>query len=61
MGGLILEHGGETMTLYPFELIQLKPTGNLIKSKTGGQDYWLIDIEWNPNNLDHNQGDLFNE
>jgi hypothetical protein len=45
-GGLRLEHNGEVMELPPQELRLYRPKGVIHQSKTGGQSYQLIDIEW---------------
>lgn len=58
-GGLRLIYQGEEMILHTEDLQQLKPTSKLFKSKTGGKDYRLIDIKWNPRFIDTSQLQLF--
>jgi len=55
MGGLQLRYGDDEMILSPDEIKKLRPTGKVIKSKTGGKDYQLIDIKFNPNKVDPRQ------
>lgn len=54
-GGLRLEHNGEVMELPPHELRLYRPKGVIHQSKTGGQSYQLIDIEWKPITTDPRQ------
>ena len=54
-GGLQLEYGNDKMVLQPDEIKKLKPVGPVIKSKTGGKDYQLIDIKFLPNQVDPRQ------
>ena len=54
-GGLQLEYGNDKMVLLPYEIKKLKPVGPVIKSKTGGRDYQLIDIKFAPNQIDPRQ------
>jgi hypothetical protein len=48
-GGLRLCYLDKQMILYPQEIEALKPTGGMMKSKTGGKDYQLIDIKFDSN------------
>ena len=47
------------MVLYPKEIEALKPTGNIIKSKTGGKNYQLIDIKFDPNKKNNDLQSIF--
>jgi hypothetical protein len=47
-GGMKLCYLNKKMFLTPKEIENLKPTGNIIRSKTGGKDYQLIDIKFDP-------------
>ena len=58
-GGLKLRYGNDEMILSPDEIKKLKPVGPIIKSKTGGKDYQLIDIKFIPNIADPRQQNLF--
>ena len=51
-GGMKIIHGGESMIVSVEELKTLKPVSQVFKSKTGGQDYQLIDIKFQPNDSD---------
>ena len=60
LGGLIISHNGQTMTLGMDRLKTLHPVGQVHKSKTGGRDYRLVDITFKPDNIDERQKGLFN-
>jgi hypothetical protein len=58
-GGLKLCYGNDEMILSPDEIKKLQPTGKVIRSKTGGKDYQLIDIKFIPNVADPRQQSFF--
>ena len=64
-GGLVIKHNNQTMILGQKELLDIKsniPSNSpSIKSKTGGQNYRLVDIPWRPVETNLNQKELFNE
>lgn len=51
-GGMKIIHGNESMIVSVEELKILKPVSQVFKSKTGGQDYQLMDIKFQPNDSD---------
>ena len=59
LGGLRLFYLDKEMVLYPKEIEALKPTGNIIKSKTGGKNYQLIDIKFDPNKKSNDLQSIF--
>tara|TARA_R100001460_G_scaffold11767_6_gene27306 strand:+ start:558 stop:818 length:261 start_codon:yes stop_codon:yes gene_type:complete len=59
LGGLIISHNGQTMTVGMDRLKILEPVGQVHKSKTGGRDYRLVDITFKPDNIDERQKGLF--
>tara|TARA_R100000734_G_scaffold12990_1_gene9635 strand:- start:27 stop:293 length:267 start_codon:yes stop_codon:yes gene_type:complete len=61
LGGLIITHDGQTMTLGMDRLMVLYPVGQVHKSKTGGQDYRLVDIIFKSDDIETEQKGLFNE
>ena len=58
-GGMHLTFGNDQMILQPDEIKQLKPCSEVFKSKTGGKDYQLIDIKFEPNVADPRQAVFF--
>jgi hypothetical protein len=47
-GGMIIIHNNKTMKIPADLLSAFKPEPKVWKSKTGGKDYRLVDIPWNP-------------
>jgi hypothetical protein len=56
-GGMKIIHDGQSMIVSVEQLKMLEPVSQMFKSKTGGQDYQLIDIKFKPNDSD--QPELF--
>jgi hypothetical protein len=54
-GGLEIIHNDQRMVVPVPDLKELTPTGDLQKSKTGGRDYYLMDILFQPIVNDPNQ------
>jgi hypothetical protein len=58
-GGMIIIWKGDRMTLSVDNLQSLKrgqEKGQFVKSKTGGKDYYMIDVKWQPDHaLDKRQ------
>lgn len=61
LGGLVITHNGQTMTIGLDRLNILEPVGQLFKSKIGGKDYRLVDIRFKADNIDNRQKGLFND
>ena len=61
LGGLVITHNGQTMTVGMDRLNTLHPAGQVHKSKTGGRDYRLVDIKFKPDDIDDKQKGLFND
>lgn len=47
-GGMVLHFGSRTMTLSVDRLMKLRPEERTQISKTGGRNYQLVDILWEP-------------
>ena len=61
LGGVVITHNGQTMTVRMDTLKTLHPVGQVHKSKTGGKDYRLVDIIFKPDDIDNRQKGLFND
>lgn len=48
LGGLHLTYNNQVMTLTPDDLMKLKPEDKVYSSRTGGQNYSLVDILFKP-------------
>ncbi|MEK9767801.1 MAG: hypothetical protein VW683_02670 [Betaproteobacteria bacterium] len=60
-GGMEIKHYDQTMFLSPDDLRKIEPTGPKVKSKTGGKDYYLMDILFTPITEDINQLNLLDK
>jgi len=58
MGGLLIHHAGKRMYIYPDSLKEMKPHPYVFKSKTGGKNYRLVDIKFEPVTTDPRQASL---
>lgn len=62
--GMIIHHDGQSMVLSRDKLKEIQQnlpfTNPPIKSKTGGKNYRLVDIQWKPANVNTDQEELFN-
>ena len=58
MGGLLIHHAGKRMYIYPDDLKEMKSHPYVFKSKTGGKDYRLVDIKFEPVTADPRQASL---
>ena len=61
LGGVVITHNGQTMTVGMDRLKTLHPVGQVHKSKTGGKDYRLVDIIFKPDDIESRQKGLFND
>jgi hypothetical protein len=48
LGGLHLTYNNQVMTLTPDDLMKLEPEDRVYSSRTGGQNYSLVDILFKP-------------
>jgi len=57
-GGMEIKYYDQKMFLSPDDLRKINPVGPKMKSKTGGKDYYLMDILFTPITEDPNQLNL---
>ncbi len=57
-GGIQITYKGECMTLGMDRLNILKPSSRVFQSKTGGRNYRLVDVVFEEDIVNENQGNL---
>lgn len=57
-GGLVVEYNNKKMTLGLDRLNILKPDSRIFRSKTGGRNYRLVDVVFEPDIINEGQGKL---
>jgi hypothetical protein len=57
-GGIEITHKGKVMTLGVDRLNILQPSGRIFQSKFGGKNYRLVDVVFEEDVVNENQGNL---